>query len=98
MTPLPDNIQPRPENGVPTQFPTSQSRNRSTKPKTAVQTAESPYFVRNSGFPSLLAELALLVRNTNRIRENQATFDTVTELNPTQARALQLIELIPKPA
>ncbi len=44
-------------------------------------------------FRSLLAELALIVRNTNRVRESQATFDTVTETNHTQARALELIRL-----
>jgi hypothetical protein len=49
-------------------------------------------------FRSLLAELALIVRNTNRVRGGQATFETITEPNPTQARALQLIELILKPA
>jgi len=47
-------------------------------------------------FTSLLTELALIVRNTNRVRGNQATFDTVTDTNPTQARALQLLEHIPK--
>jgi len=47
-------------------------------------------------FPTLLAELALIVRNTNRVRESQATFDTVTDPNPTQARALELIEHIPE--
>ncbi|MEX0626123.1 MAG: IS1634 family transposase [Chloroflexota bacterium] len=49
-------------------------------------------------FRSLLAELALLVRNTNRVNGSDATFDTITESNPTQARALELIELIPKHA
>ncbi len=47
-------------------------------------------------FTSLLAELALIVRNTNRVRGNQATFNTVTDANPTQARALELLERIPK--
>ena len=47
-------------------------------------------------FPSLLAELALIVRNSNRVRDGQATFDTVTDPNRTQARALELIEHIPK--
>jgi transposase len=46
-------------------------------------------------FTSLLNELALIVRNTNRVRGNQATFDTVTHPNPTQTRAL---ELLTKPA
>ncbi len=45
-------------------------------------------------FTSLLAELALIVRNTNRIRGNQAAFDTVTQPNPTQTRALELLERI----
>jgi len=48
-------------------------------------------------FRSLIDELALVVRNTNRVRGNAATFETITEANPTQARALHLIELIPKP-
>jgi len=47
---------------------------------------------------SLLAELALIVRNTNRVRGQHATFDTVTETNRTQARALELLERIPKHA
>jgi hypothetical protein len=47
-------------------------------------------------FPSLLTELALIVRNTNRVRESQASFDTVTDPNATQARALELIAQIPK--
>jgi transposase len=49
-------------------------------------------------FPSLLAELALIVRNSNRVRDSQATFDTVTDPNRTQARALELIERVPKRA
>jgi Transposase DDE domain len=47
---------------------------------------------------SLLAELALIVRNTNRVRGQQATFNTVTETTRTQARALELLERIPKHA
>jgi transposase len=47
-------------------------------------------------FRSLLAELALVVRNTNRVRGQEATFDTVTDTNPTQARALELLKRIPK--
>jgi len=43
-------------------------------------------------FPSLLAELALIVRNTNRVNGSEATFDTITESNRTQPRAHQLIE------
>jgi hypothetical protein len=47
-------------------------------------------------FRSLLAELALVVRNTNRVRGSEASFETVTQLNRTQARALELVERIPK--
>ena len=47
-------------------------------------------------FASLLTELALIVRNTNRVRESPATFDTTTQSNTTQARALELIEQTPK--
>jgi transposase len=47
-------------------------------------------------FTSLLAELALIVQNTNRVRGSRATFNTVTDPNPTQARALELIEHTPK--
>jgi transposase len=43
-------------------------------------------------FRSLLAELALIVRNTDRVPGSEATFDTVTDPNPTQARALTLLE------
>jgi hypothetical protein len=63
-------------------------RKASTKRTTAGEPCHS--------FRSLLDELALVVRNTNRIRGSKATFDTVTEPNPTQARALELIELLPK--
>jgi len=47
-------------------------------------------------FSSLLAELALIVRNTNRVRGSQATFDTITDPDHTQARALELLKRIPK--
>jgi Transposase DDE domain len=47
-------------------------------------------------FTSLLNELALIARNTNRVRGKHATFDTITESDPTQARALELLERIPK--
>ncbi|MBA2630872.1 MAG: IS1634 family transposase [Thermoleophilaceae bacterium] len=42
-------------------------------------------------FPSLLRELALTVRSKNSVPGSDASFDTVTELNTTQARALALI-------
>jgi hypothetical protein len=47
-------------------------------------------------FRSLLAELALIVRNTNRVHGSRITFDTVTDSNTTQARAHELIEQVPK--
>jgi len=46
-------------------------------------------------FRSLLAELATVVRDTNRIRGTEATFSKVTKANPTQARALELVGLDP---
>ena len=48
-------------------------------------------------FPSLIEELKLIVRNTNRVADSQATFTTLTDPNPTQARALELIQLTAKP-
>ena len=47
-------------------------------------------------FRSLLAELATVVRDTNRISGSEATFAKVTNANPTQARALKLVGLDPK--
>jgi transposase len=41
-------------------------------------------------FPSLLAELALIVRDTNRIPHTGATFTKTTRPTPQQARALEL--------
>ncbi len=46
-------------------------------------------------FTSLLAELALIVRDTNRIAATAATFTKTTRPNPTQARALELAGLDP---
>jgi transposase len=47
-------------------------------------------------FASLLAELALIVRDTNRITGTDAVFTKTTNANPTQARALALVGLDPK--
>jgi len=44
---------------------------------------------------SLLAELALIVRDTNQITGTEATFTKTTRPNPTQARALELTGLDP---
>ncbi|MGH3040061.1 MAG: IS1634 family transposase [Gaiellaceae bacterium] len=47
-------------------------------------------------FASLLAELALIVRDTNRITDTDAVFTKITNANRTQARALELVGLDPK--
>jgi transposase len=47
-------------------------------------------------FSSLLAELALIVRDTNQITGTDATFTKVTNANRTQARALTLVGLDPQ--
>jgi transposase len=47
-------------------------------------------------FTSLLAELALIVRDTNRITDTDAAFTKITNANPTQARALALVRPDPK--
>jgi len=46
-------------------------------------------------FTSLLAELALIVRDTNQITGTDATFLKVTKANDVQRRALELIDLDP---
>ena len=43
-------------------------------------------------FPSLLRELALVVRNTVELPATGATFASLTEPDPTQARALELAD------
>jgi transposase len=47
-------------------------------------------------FTSLLAELALIVRDTNRITDTDAVFSKTTSANRAQARALELVGLDPK--
>jgi len=47
-------------------------------------------------FRSLLAELALIVRDTNQITDTDAVFTKTTNANSTQARALALVGLDPK--
>ena len=60
-------------------------RKASTQRTAAGQTCHS--------FRSLIDELKLIVRSTNRVPGSQATFTTITDPNPTQARALELIQL-----
>lgn len=86
-----DECPPLPEDPVAKRERSPQAKRKaSTKRTDSGQTCHS--------FRTLLAELALLVRNTNRVRGNQASFDTVTQPNPTQARALKLIDHLPKQA
>jgi len=47
-------------------------------------------------FETLIAELALVVRDTNRITGTGATFEKVTKPNTVQARALELVGLDPE--
>jgi hypothetical protein len=46
-------------------------------------------------FTSLLAELALIVRDTNRIPQTGAAFTKTTRANPLQTRALELVGVNP---
>ncbi len=46
-------------------------------------------------YPSLLAELATLTRNTIRLPDTPATFDKLAQPTPTQARALELAAKAP---
>ena len=49
-------------------------------------------------FESLIAELSLRTRNTIRLGDSEAGFERLSEPNPVQARALELLERIPKHA
>ena len=69
---------------------------RSPQAKRKASTQRTASGDRCHSFTSLLSELALIARNTNRVRGKHATFDTVTESNPTQAHALALLERTPK--
>jgi hypothetical protein len=84
-----DERPPLPEDPVAKRERSPQAKGKaSTKRTDSGQTCHS--------FRTLLAELALIIRNTNRVRGSQASFDTITDPNPTQARALELIDHIPK--
>jgi transposase len=83
-----DERPPLPDDPVAKRERSPEARRKASSKRTA--TGETCH-----SFRTLLAELALIVRNTNRVHGSQATFDTVTQPNDTQARALQLIELLP---
>jgi Transposase DDE domain len=83
-----DERPPLPEDPVAKRERSPQAKSKASRKRT---TAGEPCH----SLRTLLAELALVVRNTNRVRGSQATFDTVTAANPTQARAIELVEQIP---
>jgi transposase len=83
-----DERPPLPDDPVAKRERSPEARRKASSKRTA--TGETCH-----SFRTLLAELALIVRNTNRVHGSQATFDTVTQPNDTQARALQLTELLP---
>jgi transposase len=86
-----DERPPLPDDPVAKRERSPEARRKASSKRTA--TGETCH-----SFRTLLAELALIVRNTNRVHGSQATFDTVTQSNDAQARALQLIELLPTQA
>jgi hypothetical protein len=68
---------------------------RSPSALAKAQTKLSPARQPLHSYTSLLAELATQTRNTIRLPGTNATFDKLTEPNPIQARALELIENTP---
>jgi transposase len=84
-----DERPPVPDDPVATRERSPQAKRKASSKRTA---AGAPCH----SFRSLIDELALVVRNNNRVRGSDATFDTITEANPTQARALELIEHSPE--
>jgi transposase len=84
-----DERPPLPEDPVAKRERSAQAKRKASTKRTA---ASEPCH----SFRTLLAELALVVRNTNRVRPSDVTFDTVTAANPTQARALELVEQTPE--
>jgi transposase len=86
-----DERPPLPDDPVAKRERSPEARRKASSKRTA--TGETCH-----SFRTLLAELALIVRNTNRVHGSQATFDTVTQSNDAQARALQLTELLPTQA
>jgi hypothetical protein len=81
-----DERPPLPDNPVAKRQRSSDAKRKASSKRTAA--GESCH-----SFRTLLAELATIVRDTNRISGTQATFTKVTKANPTQARALALVGL-----
>jgi hypothetical protein len=68
---------------------------RSPAAQHKAQTNRTTTGERAHSYKTLLAELAILTRNTIRLPGTHATFDKLTEPNPTQAHALELAEHAP---
>ena len=84
-----DECPPLPEDPVAKAERSSEAKRKSSTQRTAAgEVCHS--------FRSLIAELATVVRDTNRITDTEATFTKVTKANPTQARALELVGLDPE--
>src|SRR5438128_4739903 len=66
---------------------------RSPAAKRKASTQRTANGDRCHSFASLLGELALIVRDTNRITDTDAVFTKITNANPTQTRALALAGL-----
>ena len=82
------------ENPTPSPDPVAKAT-RSPQALAKAQTKHSPASEPLHSYKSLLAELATLTRNTIRLPGTHATFDKLTEPNPLQTRALQLVENAP---
>jgi hypothetical protein len=84
-----DERPPRPDDPVAKAERSPEAKRKASTQRTA---AGEPCH----SFRTLLAELATVVRDTNRITGTDATFTKVTKTNPTQAQALALVGLDPK--
>ncbi len=68
-------------------------RSAAAKRKAATKRTEDGLPV--SSFRDLLDTLGALCRNRVRLRSSQASFDQLTDANPLQQRALELLEVNP---
>jgi len=82
------------ENPTPAPDPVAKAE-RSPSALAKAQSKTSPTGDPLHSYKSLLAELATQTRNTIRLPGTDATFDKLTQPNPIQTRALQLIEDAP---
>jgi hypothetical protein len=82
------------ENPSPSPDPVAKAT-RSPSALAKAQTKHSPDGQPLHSYRSLIAELATQTRNTIRLPGTDATFDKLTEPNPLQDRALELVENAP---